>query len=343
VATVQVARGADRPVLPGVCEASALQWYPCPDGTPSCVLVGDNEDDEALYLYAVGDAGLLERTTPWRLPMDETVGDIEALAMVGEDTIVVGSHSRKKNCERSTARLRVARLRGITATTTVAEMGPEAWRDKLRECTTRLIRLTGADDTEEGRELRDAACGAIAFADARAGEEPQTDESAQAPCATTFNVEGAMTIREDGVERVWLGLRAPLVDGRAMLLRIASLEPSPDGLTFDGVVIVDLGGLGVRELTTSGGSVYGLAGPVSDRGDGHVWRVRESAIRHGARIATVEKIAEIAGNAEGLAIDAAHRRAIVLFDGKDADGDWSKDEPHRCQEDARQGLVDLRR
>jgi hypothetical protein len=344
VTAIQVARAEERPVLPGLCEASALQWHPCADGTPSCLLVGDNEDDDALYLYTVDGAGSLVRATPWRLPMGAAVGDIEALAMVGGDVIVVGSHSRKSNCERDIHRLRVARFPGLTAATTVAEASVEAWRTKLLECSTRLIRLADADDTPEQRALRDSACAAIAEAETQAGEDEQTDAAAKERCATTFNVEGAVTLRDHGgAERVWLGLRAPLVDGRAILLRIATLDQTPDGLTFDGIAAVELGGLGFRELTTSGESLYGLAGPVPDRGDGRVWRIRASTIHPGVRVDGVESIADIAGNAEGLAIDAAHRRAIVLFDGKDADGDWSEDEPHRCAEDSHQAVVRLRR
>lgn len=78
-----------------------------------------------------------------------------------------------------------------------------------------------------------------------------------------------------------------------------------------------------------------------DRGDGVLWRVRETAIRHGAEVDVVEVLADIAGNAEGLTIDAARGRALVLFDGKDADGDWSPERPHLCVEHARQDVIVL--
>jgi hypothetical protein len=75
-----------------------------------------------------------------------------------------------------------------------------------------------------------------------------------APNAGGLNVEGAAWVGD----QLWLGLRAPLDAGKALLLRL------DDDARVVEVVRVDLGGNGVRELVSTDTGLYVVAGPVAD-------------------------------------------------------------------------------
>ncbi len=64
-------------------------------------------------------------------------------------------------------------------------------------------------------------------------------------------------------EGLWLGLRAPIVDGKALLVQLTQMETAP---TVARVLRVDLGGRGWRGLEPHGDDLYGLAGPANDDG-----------------------------------------------------------------------------
>jgi hypothetical protein len=103
--------------------------------------------------------------------------------------------------------------------------------------------------TDPPPSLAEAACGDLIAA----------EETAQGGLSCpVLNIEGAFGTAEG---RVWLGLRAPLADGRAMLLR---LTPALDELRFDRAMFLALEGHGIRELTRVGETVYGIGGPVED-------------------------------------------------------------------------------
>jgi hypothetical protein len=97
----------------------------------------------------------------------------------------------------------------------------------------------------------------------RLGQRPTTpDLTACGPCRDArlvapnkggLNVEGAVEVGG----KLWLGLRAPLVDGKALLVE------TDEGKAIR-TVPVDLGGQGVRELVPWKGGVLVIAGPVDD-------------------------------------------------------------------------------
>jgi len=188
----QMGIAADPPELPGFCEASAAHWRGCADGSGLCLLGGDNEDDGKLFEYRADRQGGLTTSENWRQPIGDTkVGDIEAVTTLDGDLVVVGSHSRKKKCDRDVERLRLVRLkasssaaglRTFSATASIVEPDPEKWLDKLTNCTTKLIVFSGRDDTEDARNLRDEVCKAIVDAESPAGEGKQTSDEAQARC-----------------------------------------------------------------------------------------------------------------------------------------------------------------
>lgn len=93
-----------------------------------------------------------------------------------------------------------------------------------------------------------------------------------------FDVEG-IAVRGD---RVFLGLRGPVLRGWALMLELTLAEEKPGRLALqpcggDGLPclkhFLDLDGLGIRELTFDGDDLLILAGPTMDLdGPVHVWR-----------------------------------------------------------------------
>ncbi len=80
-----------------------------------------------------------------------------------------------------------------------------------------------------------------------------------------FSIEA---LHADGA-RLWVGLRAPVVDGKALLVRLQD-GASP---TVEEVQRYDLGGRGWRALEPHQGVLYGVAGPADDDGDFQLVRV----------------------------------------------------------------------
>lgn len=77
----------------------------------------------------------------------------------------------------------------------------------------------------------------------------------RAPNDGGLNIEG--TVLLDG--RPWVGLRGPIVDGKALLLRLTTT-----GTKADRMLAIDLGGLAIRELSPWRGGILVVAGPVAD-------------------------------------------------------------------------------
>ena len=297
-----------------VCEASAALVVPCSGGAAgTCALVGDNEEDEEVFQYAIDADGRLAPAEPFAISLGEAeVGDIEALAADATGVLVIGSHSRKNSCATDDDRVAVTRLSGDPLQ---AEQiaGKSGFDDRKGACDSRWIAL--ADDApQSARALRRDFCAATAAAEsaARPGDA--------ASCAgALLNVEGAVVIPDaSGSERLWLGLRAPLVQGFAVLLRAAPFKPSGKRLGFDAIAVVDLRGRGIRELTSSGGFVWGIAGsPADSQEKSQLFRFRAERLQNGNVIGDAEMVAggELPPTAEGLIVQPELRRAIVLLDG----------------------------
>lgn len=83
-----------------LCEASSALMLPCPGATGECLVVSDNEHGEDLFLFSVRD-GELHADSQETLPLQgEDLSDIEALARVSSDEILIfGSHSRTTTCQ----------------------------------------------------------------------------------------------------------------------------------------------------------------------------------------------------------------------------------------------------
>jgi hypothetical protein len=307
-----------------VCEASAALEVPCVDHPQTrCIWVGDNEQEDTIFEYTADADGKLTPTTHFEIPLGPIeVGDIEALVPDAQGVLVIGSHSRKSDCTQDTKHDRMAVARVLQNPLRVERVASgQGWEDRLTGCDSTWITLTEAQASSGTGRLRRDFCTAMAAAETAANAVAGT----QAPCAgTTMNVEGAVGVPDaQGTGRIWLGLRAPLVGNRAILLRVAPLGATTQRLTFDDIATIDLGGQGIRELTSSAGWIWGIAGCVPDcRESSHLWRVPADALQSGATITDVEFVpgGTLPPNAEGLVIQAAAKRAIVLLDGAKGHG-----------------------
>ena len=322
-----------------VCEASAAVEMPClADRSRTCIWLADNEQPKHLFEYQVDDAGTLSRSISWKISLHEEAGDIEALVKDGGDVLAIGSHGRNGKCELSKKRARIVRISpDASRTTLVASDGD--WQENLTDCE-QWIALGDAD--APARALRGEACAAILQAEqaadgfAKASKKSGSDERCP---ATPLNLEGAVSIPDGGASRIWVGLRAPVSGSKAFLLRLAPLggETSAKRIFFDGIAAIDLGGMGVRELTSAGGKLWGIAGtPPDSEQASFLWSTDEGALKSGATIAAVTKVGDpLPPTSEGLVVQPDRERAIVIIDG------GLDRENERCDPPSQQMVVPL--
>ena len=318
-----------------VCEPSGARWVPCANaGTSRCVIVGDNEQSKQLFLFTPTGTGDLAADFKKIAFADGTkLKDIEAIDATPQGFVVFGSHSRKsfkKHCARDADRLVFALLtrHGDTLSGTVVQTKEAEWIKRVSTvagCLKDLIVLPASDP---GAAVAEKACGAISEADGNA-------ETAKAACSNAFNIEGVVELPgADGQPRVWVGLRAPTIDHKAILLRLRDLA----GPQFDAIALVAVDG-GVRDLAYARGSLWVLSGPAADEDEaGKLWTVPASAVISGADLEGHREAANIILPAfsEGLAIDEEANQATIIVDGDRGDEDSAE-----CERSAGQLRVAL--
>lgn len=300
-----------------VCEASAAAVVSCPGSTKPCLLVGDNEVNDRLFLYEIDDdkngVHLKDRREIYltTLPSGDDEGafklsDIEAIAgLPSGELIIYGSHSRNKRCKAKGKRRIFAH--GILKANELGKGSNKPVKSDTHSC----ARLFGDELDPEMQSVCKAIEGSEEHAE-QARIRPTRKEKEQACEADpAFNLEGAVAVpHADGPPRVWIGLRAPLVDNQAVLLR---QKKKRKAFEFNAVAFVDLGGRGIRELTFANGRIWGIGGPAADSDAPHIlWHVGSDELKHGAKIEPTV-VGELPGLAEGLAILGQH--AFVLMDG----------------------------
>lgn len=307
-----------------LCEASAALAAPWDSST---VLVADNEVHGRLFAFSgVDGEGRLTEPRSMKIEAGDhgPVKDIEALAHHGDRLLLVGSHSRNKRCcpKKKRRRLQVVALEGGRLKVVRSlKMGDGKWAkrvDSAAACARKLFSETMAKDA-----LVDKVCAALVAAERRARCGCQ---GTACPGCDTLNIEGAVTV----TGRVWLGLRAPLVQGKAVLLRLA---PLGERLRFDAAALLDLGGQGIRELAPGDDRVWVIAGPPLDSpACFELSSFEADKLRHGASLTPHARRWPLPTSSEGLVVRGA--KALVLVDGAEGDGD-------DCDQPSRQYLVDL--
>lgn len=303
-----------------LCEPSAV--LALDDGA---LLLADNEggpdEDKPLWTASVADGWIQpdQNLPAW----PGTPKDVEALARLGEELWIFGSFSRNKDCEPRPARRAalVAQLPSFTA----AGMRPD---------TTRRVRAADGEAEEivawDRIESDPAACAAALFTE---GVEAApvceaivaAARSGRPGACGSFNLEAAVGLPDGSL---WVGLRAPVIDQSAILLRV---DTSSDNLRFSAWRPLALEGRGVRELALMGDTIWGIAGDPTEV-DGREPRL--SALftlpADGIQLARPTVIREdLPSNAEGLHIGTD--TILLTLDGS-AGGKRDRD----CEVAARQ-------
>jgi hypothetical protein len=122
-----------------VCEPSAVAKITCPDSEGSCLLVGDNESDVTLFLYPVR-TGKLDSVAQKELSLGKLeIDDIEAIAKLDQDRVLImGSHSRNKECETKKKRRRFIQAKVLGDKLEPIGQIIEAQRSKQKICLEKL-------------------------------------------------------------------------------------------------------------------------------------------------------------------------------------------------------------
>jgi hypothetical protein len=277
------------------------------------LLVGDNEERKRLFVYPVVPASDESRSASEldvraRRELDISgvlhanddfeLSDIEALARLSSGEILVyGSHSRNKRCLRRKKRRRFV---GVDIRSSAVKAGSVS-----------LVRTKKSADLSDsfGPEPR----GELARVAAAVAEGERLADRGQ--CEQAFNIEAALVVSAAEGDQVWVGLRRPLVDGHAVLLRH---EVGHASLRFVEARLVELGGEGFRGLDVANGFVWGIATrrvPESSTTSA-LWRFPVEALA-GEGTIVAEQAGELPKASEGLAI--LGDQAVVVMDGKQSD------------------------
>jgi hypothetical protein len=279
-------------------------------------LVGDNESDVTLFLYPVR-TGKLDSVAQKELSLGKLeIDDIEAIAKLDQDRVLImGSHSRNKECETKKKRRRFIQAKVLGDKLEPIGQIIESPEIKAKD-------LFGEVDLARNNTLA-ILSRAIDDAEARANQA-EGDETA-CKKVNAFNAEGAVAISESAsAPEIWIGLRSPLVsidsENYAVLLRMASL----DKYRFDGAAFLRIEeGRGIRELTIDKNWIWGIAGgPEDDKDNFVLWRIPRDALKPNATLRP-EIVRSLPPSSEGLAI--VEETAYVLIDGKqEGDGKGCK-------------------
>ena len=306
-----------------LCEPSAAVAAPW---DASLILLGDDEVTDGLFGFVVRD-GRLDDQRGLPLPSGASIDNIEALAAAGDELIVVGSHSRDKQCKPRPDRHRILiarwdrERRRLGAVRMIDSW--KTWRDATKDTRRCLEKLF----VSPAPELAEEVCRAIVEAEIASREGTES-------CGV-FNVEGGLAVPSGSLgasPRFWLGLRSPLAGSAGILLRLA---PALDSLRFDAAALIELGGRGVRELALRGSSVWGIAGPPGRTpGSYQFWRIPAASLATGGRIVPEILPPLLPDPSEGIVFDS--RGAVVVVDG-DRGG---KKHAVRCRKPGRQMRIE---
>ena len=242
-ASAQAPKSADAPpvvVFTGMCDASGAvplsdSRFVVADDEDNVLRVYDVEQGGAPLLRADVSAGLKlplkrKKKKPGSVPVAPEA-DIEAATRIGDRAYFMTSHGRN-----SSGKLKPERLRFFA--TTAPDNGEI---EVVGEPYDKLLADLLADTRLASFELSKAA--------ELAPKEPGG-----------LNLEG-MTERKEG--GVWLGFRNPVPEGRALLVPLLNPEELVAGkrARFGEPVKLDLGGLGVRSLSSYRDRYLVVAGP----------------------------------------------------------------------------------
>jgi len=255
--------------------------------------------------------------------------DIEGLSRSGDRLWVIGSHAlkrKKPNADKHGPEKALRRMRKV-----------------VREANRYVLACIPLEAEADGSYAprRECAGGVAAMLDAG---EPSALEAALAedphlgPFLDIPSKENGLDIEGIAVEgdRVWLGLRGPVLRGYAVVLSIRVEEAEPGRLVLkpdaDGALyskhLIDTRGLGIRDLRLRGDDLLLLVGPtMSLEGPARILRWRGARAVESSGLVDPSEVAILADltyehdydHPEGLELwpDEAGRHALVLYDAPD--------------------------
>lgn len=298
-----------------LCEGSGIVRT-----TREAVVVVDNEVDDLAFGFESEDGALTAARARnldlGTIPDGERPHDVEAATRVVQYLVLVGSHSRNKDCE-----IRPNRERVLIATLDASGTKPR--REFALDDAEIMQKLRTGDEQRCLEELFTISARPYPATRAFCHALVAAERAASKDACATFAIEGAATLFEAGRERLWLGLRAPLVDGKAVLLRFAKI----DAFRFDAAALVDLGGRGIRELASHDRDLLAIAGPPVDApAPFALWRLDPQMDPETPFAPTLVR-ADLPTSSEGLL--PTDDGALVVVDGDAGKGGASCKEPAR--------------
>ena len=292
-----------------VCEPSAVTEISCPNSQGKCLLVGDNETKNSLFSFPIKDGSLGAKDPQILKIQQEEISDVEALTALRKDEVfMVGSHSRNKSCE-----VKPNRQRFLRAQVKEKDIIPLDSLGQTKAISSQL--LIDGEALAKSKPLQKLA---KAIDQAELAANQATDNQMACDHAQAFNIEGAVYLK-DKEDSVWLGLRSPLVsmggNEWAVLARLKNLNK----IQFDQVVLLNLEGRGIRDLTQHDNQLWGIAGGPEDNKDNFfLWKTPLSGLKADAMVTPKRLEEQIPPSSEGLAISGD--KAYVLVDGDRGEG-----------------------
>jgi hypothetical protein len=195
-------------------EPSGIAQLPHPDGR--FIIVNDTNAQKALFVAEIGENGKLH-SRKLDFPDSPELDDLEGVALSGDWIYVISSHSADDDDDDSNAR-RIARF----------QIGED--------------RVSRLQDVRGAKHLKKRVKQALQAKHPQLEDEDFADEE--------FNIEGFATQDDEFL----IGLRSPIVDGKAMVVRTYGLQraygidPAEYGV-FANSVPVDLNKGGIRSLS----------------------------------------------------------------------------------------------
>lgn len=310
-----------------LCEPSALMEIPCPNRDGNCLLVGDNEVDDSVFVYPI-NADKFNSNSQQILAFDNfKIKDLEAIASLNNHQLILfGSHSRSTKCS-----VKKSRKRFVVAEIIGNYLKPlKQVEAKFSLNSQQLF----SQDIINQNEIIQAVSQAIDRAEQAADlAEGNFDQCQQ---INSFNIEGAVAIpHSSNTNNVWVGLRSPLVKFQAknwaILLHLKNLNQ----FQFDAVALLDLQGRGIRELTFNNNFIWGIAGgPEDDLDNFFLWNFPVELLQANATIEP-KIIQSLPSFSEGLAI--VDSKAYFVIDGDLGDSN------SQCQIPGKYQIINLKK
>ncbi|BAU63806.1 hypothetical protein STA3757_11740 [Stanieria sp. NIES-3757] len=309
------------------CEPSALIKINCPNQDGNCLLVGDNEVNDSVFVYPI-DSEKFNSDTQQIIAFDNfKIKDLEAIASLNNHQLILfGSHSRNTKCS-----VKKSRKRFVVAEIVRNRLKPlKQVEAKFKLNSQKLF----SKDIINQNKIIQAVSQAIDSAEQAADLAEGNFELCQQ--INSFNIEGVVAIsNSSNTNNVWVGLRSPLVKFQeknwAILLHLKNLNQ----FQFDVVALLDLQGRGIRELTFNNNFIWGIAGgPEDDLDNFFLWNFPVELLQANPTIEP-KIIKSLPSFVEGLAI--VDSKAYFVIDGDLGDSN------SQCQIPGKYQIINLKK